>query len=177
MSRRRTPKGGAGHAEPVKPSSGVNVFLESLKGRRIVGEPSPALDHLTADDLVYAQAVLRRFSLAGRPKRQLARTDFNDPFSVATLEILSRVQADPRISNRVGAWAHRMQERGAGRCSPLHGTAEGLHVLVLDAQAVAELREAMAAHRDSVADYLQRQADMEQLRKMRGTGGRSSEVD
>lgn len=170
MSRRRASKRGAGQAKPVRPGPGVNVFLESLKGRRIVGEPSPALDHLAPDDLADAQAVLHRFSLAGRKKRRPVRTDFNDPYAVATLELLSRRQADPRTTGSIGAWVHRMQERGLGHCSPLHGAAEGLHVLVLDAQAVAELYDAVAEQRAAVERFSQLQADLAELAERRSRG-------
>jgi hypothetical protein len=127
-------------------------------------------------DVSTAAKVLHGFTLAGRTRRKPRPTDFNNPMDVAALELLCRVQADPRTTSRVGAWAHRLQERGAGQaaplraghCTPLYGPGEGLHLLVLDGQALAELRQAMADHADKVADYEQRRADLAHLRETRG---------
>lgn len=128
-----------------------------------------------ADDLTVAQAVLGRFTQAGaitravefNPKR---RVDFSDPFAVRTLELRGRMETDPSSSAHIGAWLCRLKSRGFGYSSALRGAAEGLHVLVLDAQAVAELQEAAAEHRAAVERFSQLQADLAELARRRGDG-------
>jgi len=176
MSRRRTPKPAADQSAPIRPGPGVNVFLESLKGRRIAGEPDPRLDELRNDELKEAQSILHGFTRAGAAQRPQRPRNFNDRYEVAALEVLGKITADPCASDSAGAWAQRLKDRGAGHCTPLHGAAEGLHVLVLDAQAVAELWDAMAGHRASVASYAQLQADLAQLRKLRGDDAGTGEA-
>lgn len=173
MTRRRTRKSGTDQSEPVRSAPGVNVFLESLKGRRIAGEPDPSLDELGDDELDDARELLHGFTCAGAAQRPRRRINFNDPIAVATLELQGRLFTDPRTSCGVGAWLARLKDRGAGHCTPLNGAAEGLHMLMLDAQAVAELWDAMAAHRASVASYEELQADLAQLRKLKGGEGQS----
>lgn len=172
MTRRRTVKPAAA---PVRPGPGVNVFLERLKGGRIAGEPDPALDELLGD-LKEARSVLHGFTRAGEPKRPRRPVDFDDPIQRSVLALQGKISADPRSSSNVGAWLSRVKDRGVGHCTPLQGAAEGLHVLVLDAQAVAELWAALDGHRASVARYGQLQADLTQLRKLEGGGSQGGEA-
>jgi hypothetical protein len=177
MSRRRTPKPAADQSEPVRPGPGVNAFLESLKGRRIAGEPDAKLDDLRGHELKEARSILQGFTRAGAPQRPRRPVDFDDPIQRSVLELQGKIMADPRPSGNVGAWLSRMKDRGAGHCTPLQGAAEGLHVLVLDAPAVAEMWAAMDGHRASVASYAQLQADLAQLRKLRGDDAGTGEAD
>ncbi len=127
------------------------------------------------DDLTAAQAVLRRFTQKGAITRAVdfkpvRRFDFNDRLSVAALELRGQMATDPALSSDAGAWLARLKSRGAGHCSALHGAGEGLHVLVLDARAVAELQDAAAEHRAAVERFDQLQADLAELARRRGRG-------
>lgn len=115
-----------------------------------------------------ARAILRRFTSAGRAQRARRPVNFNDVYEVAALELRGKCATDPLTQDTLGAWLYRAKSRGAGSCTPLQGGAEGLHVLVLDAQAVAELWKAASDHRDSVASYAQLQSDLAQLGRLRG---------
>lgn len=124
-----------------------------------------------------AQAVLQRFTRSGRAQRAKRPVNFNNIFEVAALELRGRSASDPVTHDTIGAWLCRMKERGAGHCTPLQGAAEGLHVLVLDARAVADLWAAVGEHRASVASYAQLQSELAQLRKLRGEVAGEGEAD
>lgn len=133
--------------------------------------PAGKLDELAGDGLKEARSVLLAFTRSGMAQRKKRPVDFNDPMQVAALEVLGKISSDPQGSASVGAWMHRLKDRGAGHFTPLHGASEGLHVLVLDAPAVAELWEAMAAHRAAVEKYGQLQADLAKLARLRRMRG------
>lgn len=112
--------------------------------------------------LAAAQAALAKFTLAGCTSAALQPRDLTDPFQVAALELLEkRCSCEVRRPAGLGAWLRNAINRGAGACTPLRGAADGLHVLVLDARAVAELLEQLAIHD-------RRQGDLVRLRRMRG---------
>lgn len=126
-----------------------------------------------ADELKDTRAILDRFTRAGRAQREQRPVNFDDGIEVAALELCGRITRDPRESSEVGAWLSRMKLRGSGVCTPLHGAAEGLHVLVLDAHAVVELWEALADHEEKIARYAKLRDDLGRLREMREAAGRN----
>lgn len=111
-------------------------------------------------DLRETQAVLQRFTLARREQQAPRQVNLNDPFAVAVLRSRGEREQQPDLSDSVAAWLCRLEARGAGRCTP---TAEGLHLLVLDSRAVAELQVSMTKHRRKMASYAQLQADLARL--------------
>lgn len=129
------------------------------------------------DDLKDTQAILHQFTRAGRAQRVQRPVNLNDEIEVVALELLGRITSDPRNSTGVGAWLSRMKLRGSGVCTPLHGAAEGLHVLVLDAQAMVELTGALADHEEQIASYENLHNDLARIRKMREDAGRNGEAD
>ena len=157
-----------------RPKSGENPFIESLKGLRI-GEPADIGEPV--DEMEEARALLHGFTRAGMAQRAPRPTNFDDIYAVAALEMHGKTAENPRSSKSMGAWLYRLKDRGEGNCTPLQGDSEGRHVLVLDAQAVEELREAMTEHRASVASYAQLQEDLAHLRKLRRDGARRGKAD
>lgn len=125
--------------------------------------------HLSGDDargpgenLSGARSVLAQFTEEGRSHAALQPSDLTDRCSVAVLGMLEKMQAsEERNPADLGAWLRMAMNRGVGTCSPLRGAADGLHVLVLDAQAVAAMLQRLAIH-DRIA------ADVVRLRRMRG---------
>lgn len=119
-----------------------------------------------ANELKEAQAVLVRFTKQGRASAKEEPTDFSDPMAVTVLKLRGRITADPRESSDVGAWVTRARQRGFGHCAPLAEGMSGVHVLVLDSQALDELRAAENSHAESLVDYRRLQRDLEHLREL-----------
>lgn len=164
---------------PGKPTPGSSQ--KARPGARATGKKAAAAaarkraagactDAVPIADLKDAKALLQGFTKAGRVGRARRPRNFQDPIQVATVELACRITRDPRAASSVGAWLARMKQRGAGQCTPLLGAGEGLAVLVLDAQAVADMWQAASEHQECLARYDELQADLAELRRLRGEG-------
>lgn len=130
---------------------------------RIASGPAQRAEPEALDE---ARSVLQPFASRGKSKRTPRTIDINDRIAVAGLEMAAEMAQPPLTTPYTGAWLARMKERGAGHCAPLPGAAEGLHLLVLDRQGMAELSEAIADFQLHVDRYEQLMVDAAELRRL-----------
>ena len=179
MTARRRPLGGTAASRPSTDCDGIwstvdpanfDQLPEAEAARelleRVASKPTPPAQPKA---MRAARKALQPSNSGRKVKRTPRPIDINDRIAVAAIEMAAEMaRGQPPLKEPyTGAWLARMKQRGAGHCSPLPGAAEGLHLLVLDREGMAELSEAMAEFQQHVECHEQLMVDAAELQRLK----------